>query len=138
MTAEGSMDDFTRRQLVEFVRTRLDDDERRATTAAQVAGDANWTSGDLSDSIYAGDSGRPVVDGPYGYLADELKAYLVINDPVRALAEVAFKRDLLRWCERCLFWDDGEPIADDWDTSVIDARWMLRSIAALYTNHLEL
>lgn len=82
-------------ELLEFLRARLDEDEQVARAAMRKASDANWTSGDLCDSICAGNSGDYVVVGPYGYLADELKAYLVMNDPARVLTEVEAKRRIL-------------------------------------------
>lgn len=85
--------------LVEFLRARLDEDEQVARAAARVTGDANWTSGELGDCIYAGDSGSYVVVGPYDYLADELKAYFVMNDPKRVLAEVEAKRQIIKMWE---------------------------------------
>jgi hypothetical protein len=57
-------------------------------------------------------------------------------DPARVLAEIAFKRDLLVWCERSLFDDDGRPSIDDgWNSSMYAARDFLRSMATLYKSH---
>lgn len=74
--------------LVGFLRARLDEDERLAKEAAKEAYATEWSASELGDSVYAADTGCPIVCGPYDYLSEELKAYLTKNDPARVLAEV--------------------------------------------------
>lgn len=153
------------RDQIEFVRARLDEDEQRWTRlrdavwpdlvvvvpspdtgspgpdepAGCVTVGPQYTPKAFArvwNPVQAGAMGLPTnFDCGWRYHESAIEL-LSPETTARALAEVAFKRDMLRWCERSLFWDDdGEPIAEDWGNTVIDGRWMLRAMAGVYADH---
>lgn len=81
--------------LIEFLRARLDEDERIARDAARESRNDQWSSSPYGDSVYADDTGRPILCGPYDYLADELKTYITRWHPKRMRDEVEAKREIL-------------------------------------------
>lgn len=97
-----------------------------------------WTD-DASHIYSSAPEKRMVADMTDSYARPKNKPnaqHIARWDPARVLAEVAFKRDLLVWCERSLFDDDAQPSFDDgWDSSKYAARDFLQSMATLYKSH---
>ena len=115
---KGSLDGAVmtaRPSIVEFLRARLDEDER--VTRGEITRREVWQS--KLDQMRR--VGEMVGVGLIDY--DEPGAP---GDPARVLAEVAFKRAVLLWCERSLVDNDGQPWPDE---------WMLLSMASLYADH---
>ncbi len=103
--------------LVEFLRARVDEEERVAYSASAIgeAKDGVWYDGE--DEAHDEEGTRVV-----GYSREPVIAHIVAWDPARVLAEVASKRKIL---------DD----LDDWfETSVGQENWM-RVQARAYAAH---
>ncbi|MGV9888413.1 DUF6221 family protein [Streptomyces sp. NPDC003395] len=82
--------------LVQFLRDRLDEDERVARAAAQAERTNTWSA--LPDSyggVLDGTGRRSLAVGYGGVMEPEIAAHIARHDPARALAEVDAKRRLL-------------------------------------------
>jgi hypothetical protein len=82
--------------LVEKIRTAIDEDERIAQAAAGHC--AQWTASD--SGIYPSDGSRhpgPIVTGVYGDLDENYGAHIARHDPARVLRQVAAHRKILEW-----------------------------------------
>jgi hypothetical protein len=81
--------------LIAWLRTQLDEDERVAREAARDGG--TWRGSD-SGIYYDYDSGDgPFAVGSYEYLDDRYWQHITRWDPARVLAEVEAKRRILDW-----------------------------------------
>ncbi|MFK8851272.1 DUF6221 family protein [Streptomyces sp. Ac-502] len=105
--------------LVQFLRDRLDEDER---IAKACAGNGQWNADDIE--IYGKE------------LAPEVRAHMATHDPARALAEVAAKKRILD------FYDAAHSDAvrnavgiDSQDGTISAATAAVRCLATVYADH---
>lgn len=114
------------RELLEFLRDRLTDDERQAKAAMTYAA-KDWfieTSGIVTtgpeDDVYTDDR--------------EVAEHIARHDPARVLREVAAKRELLADYER--FAAERRRMMGGWD-SYPETSPVLTAFAAVYSDHPE-
>lgn len=120
-------------ELVQFLRARLDEDER----IAKAATPGPWLVNDESfiETIYARDGHTAVVaGGRWGgeapvFESDEDATHIARHDPARVLAEVEAKRRLLLWAESAECGMHLVPIVDNLvgvyrDHPDFDPAWM--------------
>lgn len=102
--------------LVEFLRARLDDDERDALAASP----GPWSPNAEADEVTAAD-GITVCDG-FALSNNQLRAtvrHIARHDPARVLAEVEAKRRIIR----------------DYEQDVFHSTDVLRILAAVFADH---
>jgi hypothetical protein len=83
-------------ELVAFVRRCLDEDERMAQAAAELAETADWwasAEGKVNDANAPGY--RNLLGGEHAWSLDEIGEHIARWDPARVLAEVEAKRRIL-------------------------------------------
>ncbi|GHG97281.1 DUF6221 family protein [Amycolatopsis roodepoortensis] len=97
--------------LIAFLRAQLDKDEQ----AARAASPGPWQvdKETYPEAIHGADGATPVSGGRWGGEAsvfdkDEDAIHIARHDPVRVLADVAAKRQIIGLCNLD-FNDDGEP-----------------------------
>jgi hypothetical protein len=119
-------------ELVEFLRTRLDEDEQRAKAATpgpwmpegdDDTDDEVWTAHDGEHGELVGDTVAYVRGG------ERMRAnvaHIARHDPARVLAEVDAKRRIIAECERTLAYEDhGHAVAE----------FVLQGLALPYADH---
>ncbi|MEU0465038.1 DUF6221 family protein [Amycolatopsis sp. NPDC006131] len=92
--------------LIAFFQARLDDEQRLAEAVSRETTEPNWSAGDLnlSDYVTTAEHGNPVVVGPYsGFMSWEMRQYIALHDPARALEDVAAKRRVIEAYEKVVF-----------------------------------
>ncbi|MFE8961716.1 DUF6221 family protein [Streptomyces iakyrus] len=108
--------------LVQFLRDRLDEDER----AARRAGDSFRQIGETGVIVATeGDRAEECASANWAGIAE----HIVRHDPARVLAEVAAKRQII---DRCV--SAQIPIRDDWSTDEL-AGDVLAMLALPYADH---
>lgn len=128
-------------ELIEFLRSRLDEDQ---TAAAGAGADGPHWRG-TNDGIFPSDASRhpgAIVVGPYDHLPDELAEHIARHDPARVLAEVNAKRaildehqplkiegDKIAGCQTCSWRDDMEVLQVEWPCPTV------RLLALPYADH---
>lgn len=131
--------------IVTFLNARLDEREAIARAAAEEAGGhsvfgevdrtGQWSA--TSDGISADNGYRngPFAADPYGTLADEIGAHIVLHDPEAVLRDVAAKRKLIQLWQLA-----GEAIDRDMSDEWLSGRWaaltdVVEALAEPYAAH---
>lgn len=114
-------------EIVEFLRIRLDEDERVARAA--IAGDCGQDGG-FEDADWLTDPSR--VRPSFGDAAADLIRTFAV--PARVLREVEAKRLLIEFWSRA-FGKGSDFPGVDWDRVRSSAQWTLRLLAVPYADH---
>jgi hypothetical protein len=137
--------------LVEFLRARLDEDERVAQAANVKQGDPDWwvsevkMTGGRNFTVRSRRDNRPIArverldgdDGEPGAILDgaAAAAHIARHDPARVLAEVEAKRRIVEVAMEQ--WRPGDLFNGSQGASDIDCEppWILRVLALPYADH---
>jgi hypothetical protein len=123
--------------LVEFLRARLDEDERRARRMAgggHLEGARRWIAGEANADGVRTEAGTPVTRFSWPYEME----HIARHDPQRVLADVAAKRAIVQMYENAFLAQrtDLTRYNQIQDGAAVDVLGVaVRHLAAVYVDH---
>ena len=124
------------RDLIEFLKARLDEDEQAARAAAADGSEWRFSEGAIYPSDTMSHPG-PLATHPHGDLNQAHGEHIARHDPARVLADVEAKRYMVDfWSAAYQNPQDSERFSGpDWDQVRRNAQWTLRLLALRYATH---